>query len=98
MKNGLTSSAGKIMPKQQNSDMVIQLLKCCEEQLRKDLTSNAGALPTSKSVDEVMAVIKKLAKTPWSLVYNFTTCVKTGMRRYAASVLAYEEKPAYANF
>ena len=47
--------------KLKGKDMVIQLLECCEEQLRKDLTRNAGGSLTSKSVDEVMAAIKKLA-------------------------------------
>ena len=47
--------------KLKGNDMVIQLLKCCEEQLRKDLTKNAGGLLTNKSVDKVMAAIKKLA-------------------------------------
>ena len=42
-------------------DMVVQLLECCEEQLRKDLTRNAGGPLTSKFVDEVMTAIKKLA-------------------------------------
>ena len=37
------------------------LLECCEEQLRKDLTRNAGGSLTNKSVDKVMAAIKKLA-------------------------------------
>ena len=47
--------------KLKGNDMVIQLLECCEEQLRKDLTKNAGGLLTNKSVDKVMAAIKKLA-------------------------------------
>ena len=42
-------------------DMVIQLLNCCKEQLRKDLTRSAGSSLTNKSVNEVMTVIKKLA-------------------------------------
>ena len=35
--------------------------KDCEEQLRKDFTRNAGGSLTNKSMDEVMAAIKKLA-------------------------------------
>ena len=42
-------------------DAVIQLLECCEEQLRKDITRNAGGSLTSKSEDEVLAAIKTLA-------------------------------------
>ena len=42
-------------------DKVIQLLKCCDEQLRKDLTRNAGGSLTNKTADAVMEAIKKLA-------------------------------------
>lgn len=42
-------------------DLIIQLLECCEEQLRKDLTRNAGGSLTNKTADEVLAAIKKLA-------------------------------------
>ena len=42
-------------------DKVIQLLECCDEQLRKDLTRNAGGSLTDKSATEVMEAIKKLA-------------------------------------
>ena len=42
-------------------EKVIQLLVCCDEQLRKDLTRNAGGSLTDKTTDEVMAAIKKLA-------------------------------------
>ena len=41
--------------------MVIQLLECKEEQLRKDLKKNASSSLTNKSMDEEMAAIKKLA-------------------------------------
>ena len=42
-------------------DKVIQLLECCDEQLRKDLTRNAGGSLTDKTAAEVMEAIKKLA-------------------------------------
>lgn len=42
-------------------DKVIQLLECCDEQLRTDLTRNAGGSLTDKTADEVMEAIKKLA-------------------------------------
>jgi hypothetical protein len=38
---------------------VVQLLECCDEQLRKDLTRSAGGSLTNKSEEEVMAEIKK---------------------------------------
>ncbi|XP_046864810.1 uncharacterized protein LOC124459404 [Xenia sp. Carnegie-2017] len=42
-------------------DKVIQLLECCDETLRKDLTRNAGGTLTNKPIDEVMAAIRELA-------------------------------------
>ena len=42
-------------------DKAVQLLECCDEQLHKDLTRNAGGSLTNKPVEEVMAAIKKLA-------------------------------------
>lgn len=46
--------------KVQGKDKVIQLLECCEEQLRKDLTRNAGGSLTNKTEKEVLEAIKKL--------------------------------------
>ena len=40
---------------------VIQLLECCDDQLRKDLTRNAGGTLTGKTEDEVLAAMKTLA-------------------------------------
>ena len=42
-------------------DKVIQILECCDKQLHKDLTRNAGGSLTDKTADEVMEAIKKLA-------------------------------------
>ena len=47
--------------KLEGRDLIIQLLECCEEQLRKDLTRNAGGSLTNKTADEVLTAIKKLA-------------------------------------
>ena len=43
------------------TDKIIQLLECCDDQLRKDLTRNAGGTLTGKTEDEVLAAIKTLA-------------------------------------
>ena len=40
---------------------MIQLLECCDENLRKDITRNAGGSLADKTVKEAMAAIKKLA-------------------------------------
>lgn len=42
-------------------DLVIQLLECCDEDLRKDITRSAGGSLTNKSEEEVLAAIKILA-------------------------------------
>ena len=42
-------------------DRVIQLLECCDDQLRKDLTRNAGGTLTEMAEGEVLAAMKKLA-------------------------------------
>ena len=42
-------------------DKVIQLLECCDEDLRKDLTRAAGGTLTNKSEEEVLQKIKALA-------------------------------------
>jgi hypothetical protein len=42
-------------------DKVVQLIECCDEQLRKDLTRSAGGSLTNKTEQEVLAAIKKLA-------------------------------------
>ena len=41
--------------------MVIQLLECCEETLRRDLTRNNGGTLTGKAEDVVLKAIKQLA-------------------------------------
>ena len=42
-------------------DKVVQLLECCDEQLRKDLTRNTGGSLTTKPIEDVMSSIRKLA-------------------------------------
>ena len=42
-------------------DKFIQLLECCDERLRRDLTRTAGSSLSDKTEEEVMAAIRKLA-------------------------------------
>ncbi len=42
-------------------DKVVQLLECCDEPLRKDLTRSAGGSLTNKTAEEVLVAIKRLA-------------------------------------
>nr|KAG5693450.1 hypothetical protein BaRGS_022337 [Batillaria attramentaria] len=42
-------------------DQALQLLECCDEPLRKDLTRSAGGSLANKTVDEILATIRKLA-------------------------------------
>ena len=43
------------------SDKVLHLLECCDEQLRRDLTRAAGGTLSAKPENEVMGAIRKLA-------------------------------------
>ena len=43
------------------NDVVVQLLECCDEGLRKDLTSAAGRSLTGESEDDVLKAMKALA-------------------------------------
>ena len=45
----------------EGTDRVIQLLECCDEQLRKDLTRNAGGTLTEMTEDQVFKAMKTLA-------------------------------------
>ena len=47
--------------KLEGTDRVIQLLECCDEQLRKDLTRNAGGTLTEMTEDQVFKAMKTLA-------------------------------------
>ena len=49
--------ATKVIGKQK----VIQLLECCDEELRKDLTRSAGGSLTNQTEEEVMAAVRLLA-------------------------------------
>jgi len=43
------------------ADKVIQLLECCDEQLRRDLTQNMSGALTEKSEDDVLTAMRTLA-------------------------------------
>ena len=43
------------------NDIIIQLLECCDEPLRKDLTRSEGGSLTNKTKDQVLESIKELA-------------------------------------
>ena len=40
---------------------MLQLLECCDENLRKDITRNAGGSLANKTVDQVLEAVKKIA-------------------------------------
>lgn len=50
-----------LRPHIEGKEKVIQLLECCDEQLGEDLTQNAGGSLASRSTEEVLEAIKKLA-------------------------------------
>ena len=43
------------------TDKIIQLLECCDDQLRRDLTRNAGGTLTGMAEEEVLKAMKSLA-------------------------------------
>lgn len=47
--------------KLEGTDKIIQLLECCDDQLRKDLTRNAGGTLTTMTEAEVFAAMRRLA-------------------------------------
>ena len=65
MKNGLIlNQDGRttlVLPSISGTERVIQLLECCEEPLRRDLTRAAGGSLTSKTETQVVAAIKRIA-------------------------------------
>lgn len=84
---GATNVTGK--------DKVIQLLKCCDEQLRKDLARNAGGSLTDKSATEVMEAIKKVAMQEENTMVaecNLTTCARTRTKRSAVLAPVFADK------
>ena len=55
------------------SDKVLQLLECCDEQLRRDLTRAAGETLSAKSETDVLQAIRKLAvREENTMVARFT--------------------------
>ena len=42
-------------------DKILQLLECCDENLRKDLTRSSGGSVTNKSEEQVLSLIQQLA-------------------------------------
>ena len=63
------ASATKLADK----DKVLQLLECCDEQLRRDLTRAAGGTLSAKPMSEVMEAIHKLAvREENTMVARFT--------------------------
>ena len=51
----------KTATKVTGAECVVQLLECCDETLRKDLTRSTGGSLTSKSEAEVLSAIRTLA-------------------------------------
>ena len=82
-------------------DEVLQLLECCDEELRRDVTRMAGGSITNKTAEEALAAIRTLAIMEESpLVARsalYTPCTKTGMSRCGHSPLAPGVRPGLAS-
>ncbi len=53
----LTHEATPQKPELKAADRVLQLLECCDEQLRRDLTRVAGGTLADKSEEDVLAAL-----------------------------------------
>ena len=51
----------KVATKLQSAECITQLLECCEEQLRRDLTRSVGGKLSNKTETELLAAMKCLA-------------------------------------
>lgn len=81
-------------------DKVIQLLECCDEQLRRDLTRNTGDSLTNKTANKVMEAIRKLAVQEENTMvtrYTYIISARTGMRQFVVLAPAFVAKQAFAN-
>ena len=54
-------TCGNVSKAGTGSDVVTQLLECCDEDLRRDITCSTGATVTGKEEAEVLTAIKTLA-------------------------------------
>lgn len=81
-------------------DKVVQLLECCDELLRKDLTRSTGGSLTDETEETVLAAIKNLLyamKTLWLLGLHSIICAKTGMNQCVISALNFAGKQDSVN-
>lgn len=81
-------------------DKVDQLLECCDESLRKDLTRSTGGSLTDKTEETVLAAIKYLLyvmKTLWLLGSHSIICAKTGMNKCVISLQNIVDKQESVN-
>ena len=49
------------MPQKSQGKIVVQLIECCDEKLWTDLTRSAGGSLTSKTEQQILSAMKKLA-------------------------------------
>ena len=74
------------------AELVLQLLECCDEELRKDLTRTAGGSLANKSEEEVLAAIKQLAVREENVLlacvelYNMRQDAGEEIRRFGARI------------
>ena len=80
-------------------DIVVQLLECCDEQLRRDLTRDACGTLVMKTEKDVLAAMKLLAVRDENFsVARFKTCTRTETSRYDDSGPDCEDRPAFAGW
>ena len=81
-------------------DKVVQLLECCDDDLRKDLTRNSGGSLSNKTEEEVLAAIKRLAVQAENCMVarvHLHNMHKIGMKPYVALAPVFANKPGYVS-
>ena len=82
-------------------DRVIQLLECCDEQLRRDLTRNAGGTLAGGTEEETLAAMKALAVREENIMVARVALhhmkQDRDLNRFVHSLPDYVDKPESAN-
>ena len=82
------------------SEVIVQLLECCEEQLRRDLTRSVGSTLIQKTEDEILTAMKLLAVREENIMVARATLssMHQDMKNpYVLLVHAFVDKPMCAN-
>ena len=80
------------------TDKVIQLLECCDDQLRRDLSRSTGETLVGNTEVEVLAAMKILAVREENIMVARVTLHKIEVNLFTLMGLDFEGKQVYVNF